>query len=443
MAREITLNTAHHFNWVNIAAGINHPEQGKRIDISEDTNNRIGITDSNIVLYPSHGYGNTEMIRQVIELEKPDAVMLFTDPRHYEHVWRMENEIRHKIPIIYYSIWDSTPTPIWNTPYYESCDTLISISKQTDNIHKMLVDDKIFKYVPHGTNPKTYFPVDKNDVDFINFKNHIFKGKQYEFVVFFNSRNIRRKNPSDLILAYRHFVDQLSKEQAKKCVLVMHTQPKDENGTDLVAVAEALCDPSYCNVIFSNQQLDSKYLNYLYNMADITALISSAEGFGLSMLESMMAGTMILGNVTGGIQDQMRFEDEEGKWLNFSPTFLSNHYGTYKKHGKWALSVYPTALSLVGSIPTPYIFDDRCDFKDVSDQLLISFFLNPQERIERGLAGREWVMGEEAKMTSENMGKGITEAIDETLATWKPISSHTLTKVKALEPNYLKHPLVY
>ena len=30
MAREIVLGTAHRFNWVNLAAAINHPEQGQR-----------------------------------------------------------------------------------------------------------------------------------------------------------------------------------------------------------------------------------------------------------------------------------------------------------------------------------------------------------------------------------------------------------------------------
>jgi hypothetical protein len=32
VARELVLNTAQHFNWVNIAGAINHPEKGKRFD---------------------------------------------------------------------------------------------------------------------------------------------------------------------------------------------------------------------------------------------------------------------------------------------------------------------------------------------------------------------------------------------------------------------------
>jgi hypothetical protein len=31
IARELVLNTSQHFNWVNIAGAINHPEKGKRL----------------------------------------------------------------------------------------------------------------------------------------------------------------------------------------------------------------------------------------------------------------------------------------------------------------------------------------------------------------------------------------------------------------------------
>ena len=36
VAREIVVQTAHHFNWLTIGAAINHPENGKRFDISGD-----------------------------------------------------------------------------------------------------------------------------------------------------------------------------------------------------------------------------------------------------------------------------------------------------------------------------------------------------------------------------------------------------------------------
>ena len=44
-----------------------------------------------------------------------------------------------------------------------------------------------------------------------------------------------------------------------------------------------------------------KDMNLMYNMADVTVGISSNEGFGLSTAESLMAGTPIIVNVTGGL----------------------------------------------------------------------------------------------------------------------------------------------
>jgi hypothetical protein len=39
-----------------------------------------GLTDSSVFLYPVDGYGNPDLIRQMIAMEKPDAIMLITDP---------------------------------------------------------------------------------------------------------------------------------------------------------------------------------------------------------------------------------------------------------------------------------------------------------------------------------------------------------------------------
>jgi glycosyltransferase involved in cell wall biosynthesis len=78
----------------------------------------------------------------------------------------------------------------------------------------------------------------------------------------------------------------------------------------------------------------------MYNMADVTVNIASNEGFGLSGAESLMTGTPIINNVTGGLQDHMRFEDERGDWIEFTTDIPSNHDGTYKKCGKWAKPVF-------------------------------------------------------------------------------------------------------
>ena len=143
MAREIVIGTSHRFNWVNLGAAIQHPEHGKRLDVSVDTNVHSGIEDSSVIIYPHNGYGTPEIVRQLLEFEKPDAIMFFTDPRYWIWLFQIENEIRKKVPLIYLNIWDDLPAPLYNKPYYESCDALMAISKQTRNINEMVLGDKV------------------------------------------------------------------------------------------------------------------------------------------------------------------------------------------------------------------------------------------------------------------------------------------------------------
>jgi glycosyltransferase involved in cell wall biosynthesis len=450
MAREIVVGTSHKYNWVNLGAGINHPEHGQRLDLSQDNNNVTGLEDSSIFMYPCNGYGDASIVRQLIELEKPDAIMFFTDPRYWIWLFQMENELRTKLPLIYLNIWDEYPAPIYNKPYYESCDALMAISKQTLNINKIVLGDtakdKVLKYVPHGINNKFFYPIVQENKEewenFQKFKKQAFGDKEYDYVVLYNARNIRRKCVPDLMLAYSQFCEKIGPEKADKCALLMHTQPVDENGTDLYAIRDLACNEDHCNIIFSTARFGVKEMNYLYNLADVTALISSNEGWGLSLTESMMSGRMIIANTTGGMQDQMRFEDEDGNWIDFDKDFPSNHLGAYKRHGEWAMPVFPSNLSIVGSLQTPYIYDSRADIRDITKAIEDVYNLPKEERLKRGLAGRQWVTSDESMMTADNMAKNVIATVDETLATWKPRKRFELIKSEKLPIKKAEHKLL-
>ena len=448
IAKEIVLHTAHHYNYVNLGAAIQHPEAGKRLDLSQDTNNQAGIDDSSVIVIPSNGYGSPGQLRQLITTEKPDAIFIFTDPRYWAWLFQMEGEIRKQIPIVYLNIWDDYPAPRYNESFYESCDLLMGISKQTVNINKIVlgdkVKDKMIEYVPHGLNHNTYKPIKKDNSELIEFKKHLFGGKEYDFVAFYNSRNIRRKQVPDTIWSFVQFVDKLPLEKAKKCALVLHTQKVDPNGTDLPAVVDMLCgeDERY-NIIFSENKLPADQLNLLYNSTDVQIQLTSNEGWGLSLTEAMLAGNPIIANVTGGMQDQMRFQDDKGLWFTPDENIPSNHRGTYKTHGPWAFPVFPTSISIVGSPPTPYIFDDRCEASDAANKLFEVYNLNPETRKSYGLMGREWAIGDEAGFTSEKQGERVIQNIDKLFETWKPRTKYELIKSTPIKKKVAQHNLVY
>jgi hypothetical protein len=139
MSRELVLGTVHHYDWVQIAGAIKHPEQGKIVDMKEAVDKLNGRNDNYLRLYPVDGYGDEEILFQIMALEKPDAIMHFTDPRFWGWLYNIENQIRSKIPLTYLTIWDDLPYPMWNKPFYQSCDSLFSISKQTHNIIEQIL----------------------------------------------------------------------------------------------------------------------------------------------------------------------------------------------------------------------------------------------------------------------------------------------------------------
>lgn len=426
VAKEIVLHTAQHFNWVQIAGAIKHPDKGKRFDLSLETNRQTGVEDSSIMLYPTDGYGNPDMVRQIIKMEKPDAIFIITDPRYFSWLFQMEGEIRKKIPIIYLNIWDDYPAPLYNKAFYESCDALLGISKQTVNINKIVLgdkaEDKVIKYVPHGLNHKIYRPLETTEeLDKMEkMKTELFGKDEVDFVLFFNSRNIRRKQIPDTMWAFKMFLDSLPKEKANKCRFLLHTEKVHEAGTDLGAVKELLFDEKYPNaVVFDEKKWSTDQLNLLYNISDCQILLTSNEGWGLTLTEAMLAGNPIIANVTGGMQDQMRFEDENKKWFTPSPEVPSNNSGRYKKHGEWAFPVYPACRSIQGSPITPYIWDDRCKPEDAADRIREVYDLGREKRKELGLKAREWCLSKEAGFTAEYQGKRVIEALDKLFDTWE------------------------
>ena len=441
MSREIVMGTLKEYDWVQVAGAIKHPEQGKVFDMSEDVRKETGIEDAYLKLYPVSGYGSQEILRELIQVEKPDAILHYTDPRFWKWLYDMEHEVRQHIPIFYYNIWDDLPYPMWNEPFYESCDLIMNISKQTHNIVQNVCKDKPrtdwdSTYVPHGINEKYFYPVstEKERLEMNKMKSELFQGKDIEFCLFYNNRNIKRKMTSDVLLAFKEFANQLSKEQQKKCALVLHTTPVDQHGTDLPEVVKEVCPD--LNVIFSTNKLSNQHLNYLYNIADVTINIASNEGFGLGTCESLMSGTPIIVNVTGGLQDQCGFK-YNGEHITYQDYKDIESLHDWRKwqdnmlltHGEWVKPIWPKTRTLAGSPPTPYIFDDRADWVDAADAIQYWYDLGQEKREEYGKLGHEFVCGDESMQSARWMCKNFEDHMNTAFKKWTPREKFEVFKV--------------
>ena len=433
ISKEVILNSVKHFDWVQIGAAVKHPDTGKMFDVSQDVRKETGVEDADVKIVPCDGYGNRNLLFALLNAEKPDAILHFTDPRYWGWLYELEHEIKttFNIPLMYYSIWDDLPYPMWNAPFYGSCDLIMGISKQSDVIHREVLsqngygvnnydadeigDDKlewdcvVTGFVPHGLNHNIYKPLPENDERYKKYFADIKERNGIEFLVFWNNRNIRRKQPGDLILAFNEFRKKLPDDKKDKVGLLMHTQAVDSNGTDLRAVHKNIAPD--CKILFSEARIGSPDLNAMYNISDVVVNIASNEGWGLSSTEALLSGTPIINNVTGGLQDQIGFiEDIDKKWFEPCGSIPSNHSGLLKSHGKWAKPVFPSNRSLQGSPMTPYIFDDRCKFEDVADAIYEWYKTPKDERMECGWAGRDFCLNN--GLTGEQMANKMVEMIN-------------------------------
>jgi len=435
-SKEFVMGTLHKYDWAQIAGAIKHPEEGKIIDMSQAAKNDYGIEDAYLKIYPTTGYGNPNLLREIIKIEKPDAILHFTDPRFWIWLYNMEHEIRQNIPIMYYNIWDDLPDPLYNTNFYRSSDMLMSISKQTYGINKRILskhgyEDWQTKYIPHGITDKRIYKIEeKGDTKFKEFEQKHGLDK-YKFKILYLNRNIRRKSPGDVALAYKHMMDKLTPEERKDCVFVWHAAVSDENGTDMRAVCQTLL-PDY-PVIFTYDNggpMDDEQMNFLYNSCDVYINLASNEGFGLGSCEMLHTGGVIVVNVTGGLQDQCGFKKEDGSHLTAEDyvELGSNHKGEYKEHGEWVKPVFPSNISCQGSPMTPYIFDDRCSFEDAGEALLEWYKIGFEEREKCGELGRQFVLGD-GRMTSKHLCDLFIEGIETTFEKWKPREKYTLEVV--------------
>lgn len=434
MSKEIILGTLHKYDWVQLGTIGNHPEANKIIDLNEDVRKLTGLPDANLKIYGCNSYGNIHIIRDLIKIEKPDIILHFTDPHYWIWLYDMEHELRQTTPLFYYHVWDNIPDPFYNRDYYESCDWIGCISKQTYGIvhrvgkdtssstYKPLENYQI-SYVPHGINEKIFYPTN----DFMNesFKSFV---RDYDFILFFNNRNIRRKKPSDVMYSYKLFCDELPKEQARKCLLLYHTSPIDDNGTDLLAVKDTLCIDY--DVKFINTILQQNDLNELYNLADCTINIANAEGYGLATMESLMAGTPIIVNVTGGLQDQcgFKFNNEEftaEQYIKIK-SLNNKNYWDFLHHGEWVVPVWSTSQTLNGSPLTPYIYDDNVNYYDVKDAIMKVYNWGRNKRKENGIKGREWAI---KNFSSSVMCDKLIEGMENAYINFKKRDKYEIYKI--------------
>jgi len=338
------------YQFVSFGGAIKHPSHDPQ---------RTEQWGDDWIIWPIDGYGNPDQVRGMIHQQKPDILWFMTDPRFFQWLWGIENEIRAHVPMVYYHVWDNYPYPTFNRPNYLSNDHIACISKLTHDIVQTVVPEVESTYIPHAVDGDVFKAVDKQEI--LKFKSD--KNLGDKFVCFWNNRNARRKHSGTLIWWFKEFLDKVGHDKA---TLIMHTDVKDQHGQDLEAIIHEL-GLTDGQILFSREKVGATDLAMVYNLADLTINISDAEGFGLATLESLSCETPILVNMTGGLQDQI--------------TDGENWFG---------IGLEPTSKTIIGSQQVPFIYEDRINKDDFINALVKLYEMTPKERNALGAAGREW-----------------------------------------------------
>ncbi len=340
------------YSFICLAGAIKHRDY---------TPQRVQPYPDDWVIHPVDGYGNPEIIKNIINHYKPDALWFMTDPRFFIWLWEIEDEIRENIPMIYYHVWDNYPYPTFNKPYYDSNDVVCTISKVTDDIVKTVSSKPDVFHISHTVDTEIFKK--RNISEYSHFVKKC--NSEKKFTIFWNNRNARRKHSGTLLFWYKEFLDKVGHD---KCVLIMHTEPFDPNGPNLKTILQEL-GLNKGQVIISTDKVSPLELSYFYNMSDVTVNISDAEGFGLGTLESLSCETPIIVTMTGGLQEQVT----NGKdWFG--------------------IGIEPCSKMMVGSQDVPFIYEDRISKESFISSLEKMYEMPISDRQKMGKMGRLHVL---------------------------------------------------
>jgi glycosyltransferase involved in cell wall biosynthesis len=352
---------------------------------------RIMQPHPDFIIKPVDGFGTKEQIRQLLLTERPDALFLFTDPRQFIWVWEMADEIRQVCPIVYWHVWDNEPYPDFNDIWYKSTDLINCLAWKTYELIKPRFPDKTH-YIPHAFPKEMYFPLPEETVK--NICKEKFGDKADWFKVLWVNRNAHRKMGADVVACFSEFLDALeAKHGHRNAFLLMHTDPYDIEGPNLIEVASlyGLKD----KVLFSTDKLASPDMNMVHNICDTLINVAKAEGFGLSTLIQMMVGKPIIALKTGGMTRQVV---------------------DYRDGTENGVAIEPASRQLVGSQLVPYIYEDYSNHSQVVDALMKIHDLTAEEKVTLKDKVMKYV---EHEFKFENLGRDWDSTLEKTILKFK------------------------
>lgn len=274
-----------------------------------------------------------DTIESVINDFKPDVI-------HSGHIWILSNiASKYNIPtiitshgtdIIGYNMWNRFHK--YSNDAIERCSKVITISDS--NKEDVLTafphaKDKVVQ-LRNGYDQNIFERREYNKKEILN---KIGIDKNYKNIVLFSGRLVQIKGVDVLLKAAKRYEDE------NTLTLIAG------GGVLLESLKEQAEELELNDVVFLGNQTQEN-LNILYNIADVLAVPSRIEGFGLVAVEALACGTPVIATNQGGlpefinekvgaiveVEDDVALEKEISKILSGEKKFNKEELANYAKN---------------------------------------------------------------------------------------------------------------
>jgi glycosyltransferase involved in cell wall biosynthesis len=216
-----------------------------------------------------------------------------------EHLMNVKKERaknnKKKTKTILYTPIDSEPR-VKDLEVLSYFDQVITYTEYAKSVLKPLISEamwKKIKVIPHGIDTEVFYPIE-NKFEVNRTKEQLF-GTNDVFVFGSVNRNSARKDLATLMMGFAMF----KHTSQANAVLYLHCNPKDPMGIDCFRLSERLGLDIDKDIFFpkdfnENKGVSESELNNIYNTFDCFITTTTAEGWGLSIVEAMATKKLVI-----------------------------------------------------------------------------------------------------------------------------------------------------
>lgn len=185
------------------------------------------------------------------------------------------------------------------------------------------------KTILHGVNISQFKPL--SEANRLLCRKEIFNDpNEKRFIITNINRNQHRKDIPSTILAYEKFLLSLqtngSVEFQRKPLLYLHMNPEDQMGWNLWILVSQTSLKYGEDILFMPDHLvqqypEPEYLNCIYNASDLFITTTTGEGFGLTVLEAMASGCLVMAPNNTSLAEICRFGTEQAGAIELEESY--------------------------------------------------------------------------------------------------------------------------